>query len=191
MKKLIFALIAASTAMAAAQAQNMTPQRAYIGAGVASVESDYSIPGATNVTSSGYKGSGKVFGGVELDQTFGVEAGYTDFRKSRANYNRNNVNGVAITDGYGAYVAGKATMPLNERTGLYGKLGVAHTKREMTANTPGVARKLSDNAVYAGVGLQHAVNEQVSLIAEYERYGKKSDFGPKPDVLTIGAKYNF
>jgi OOP family OmpA-OmpF porin len=82
-------------------------------------------------------------------------------------------------------------MPLNERTGLYGKLGVAHTKREMTANTPGVARNLSDNAVYAGVGLQHAVNEQVSLIAEYERYGKKADFGPKPDVLTIGAKYNF
>ena len=191
MKKLIFALIAASTAMAAAQAQNMTPQRAYIGAGVASVESDYRISGASNVNSSGYKGSGKVFGGVELDQTFGVEAGYTDFRKSRANYTMNGTNGVAVADGYGAYLAGKATMPLNERTGLYGKLGVAHTKREMTANTPGVAGKLSDNAVYAGVGVQHTLNEQVSLIAEYERYGKKANFGPKPDVLTVGAKYNF
>ena len=191
MKKLIFALIAGSTAMAAAQAQNMTPQRAYIGAGVATVESEYSIPGASNVNSSGYKGSGKVFGGVELDQTFGVEAGYTDFRKSRANYTMNGVNGVAVADGYGAYLAGKATMPLNERTGLYGKLGVAHTKREMTANTPGVARKVSDNGVYAGVGVQHSLNEQVSLIAEYERYGKKKDFGARPDVLTIGAKYNF
>lgn len=191
MKKLIFALIAASTAMAAAQAQNMTPQRAYVGAGVSTVESDFRISGANNVSSSGYKGSGKLFGGVELDQTFGVEAGYTDFRKSRANYTMNGVNGVAEADGYGAYLAGKATMPLNERTGLYGKLGVAHTKREMTANTPGVARKVSDNGVYAGVGVQHTLNEQVSLIAEYERYGKKVNFGAKPDVLTVGAKYNF
>lgn len=191
MKKLIFALIAGTTAMAAAQAQNMTPQRAYIGAGVATVESDFRISGADNVNSSGWKGSGKLFGGVELDQTFGVEAGYTDFRKSRANYTANGANGVAIADGYGAYLAGKATMPLNEQTGIYGKLGVAHTKREMTANTPGIDRKFSDNAVYAGVGVQHALNQQVSLIAEYERYGKKSNFGAKPDVLTIGAKYNF
>jgi OOP family OmpA-OmpF porin len=191
MKKLIFALIAGSTAMAAAQAQNMTPQRAYVGAGVATVESDYRISGASNVENSGWKGSGKLFGGVELDQTFGVEAGYTDFRKSRASYTANGVNGVAEADGYGAYLAGKATMPINEQTGIYGKLGVAHTKREMTASTPGIARKVSDNGVYAGVGVQHALNQQVSLIAEYERYGKKSDFGAKPDVLTIGAKYNF
>lgn len=191
MKKLIFALIAGSTAMAAAQAQNMTPQRPYIGAGVSTVESDFRISGANNVESSGWKGSGKLFGGVEIDETFGVEAGYTDFRKSHANYTANGVNGVAEADGYGAYLAGKATMPLNEQTGIYGKLGVAHTKREMTATTPGIGRKASDNGVYAGIGVQHVLNPQVSLIAEYERYGKKTEFGAKPDVLTVGAKYNF
>ena len=190
MKKLIFALIAGTAAMAA-QAQTTSTLRPYVGAGVSTVESDYKLQGTTNVQNSGWKGSGKLFGGVELNDTVGVEAGYTDFRKSRATYTQNGVNGTAEADGYGAYLAGKATMPLNQQTALYGKLGVAHTKREMTANTPGIARKVSDNAVYAGVGVQHAVNEQVSLIAEYERYGKKADFGPKPDVLTIGAKYNF
>ena len=190
MKKLIFALIAGTATIAAAQAQTTAP-RAYVGAGVSTVKSDYRISGAENVNNSGWKGSGKLFGGVELDQTFGVEAGYTDFRKSRANYTYAGVNGTAEADGYGSYLAGKATMPVNEQTSVYGKLGVAHTKREMTSTTPGLARKVSDNGVYAGVGVQHALNQQVSLIAEYERYGKKADFGARPDVLTIGAKYNF
>lgn len=191
MKKLIFALIAGTAAMSAAHAQTTMSPRGYVGAGLATVENEHRIPGATGVEDSNYKSSGKIFGGVDINERFGVETGYTDFRTSRTNYTRNNVNGQAETDGYGAYVAGKATMPINDKTGVYGKLGVAHTKHEMNATTPGVARKVSDNGVYAGVGVQHAINEQVSLIAEYERYGKEKDFGAKPDVFTIGAKYKF
>jgi opacity protein-like surface antigen len=190
MKKLIFALIAGTAVMSAAQAQTTAP-RAYVGAGVASVDHDYRISGASGVDSDGYKASGKIFGGVELDQTFGVEAGYTDFRKSSANYNIGGVNGRAESDGYGTYLAGKATLPINQQTSLYGKLGVAYTKADMTSTTPGLNREESDTGVYGGVGVQYALNQQVSLIAEYERYGKKKDFGAKPDVFTIGAKYNF
>jgi len=191
MKKLIFALIAASAAMTAAQAQTTTAPRAYVGVGVASADHDYRISGAGNVDSDGYKASGKLFGGVELNQTFGVEAGYTDFRKSRATYSVNGVNGSLESEGYGAYVAGKATMPINEQAAVYGKLGVAHTRAKLHAVGTDLSMKDSDNGVYAGVGVQYNLNQQVSLIAEYERYGKKKDFGAKPDVLTIGAKYAF
>jgi OOP family OmpA-OmpF porin len=191
MKKLIFALIAGSAALSAAQAQTTTAPRAYVGVGVASADHDYRISGASGVDSDGYKASGKVFGGVEIDQTWAVEAGYTDFRKSRANYTLNGVNGSAESDGYGSYLAAKASLPLNQQTSLYGKLGVAHTKADMTSTTPGLSREISDNGVYGGVGVQYNLNQQVSLIAEYERYGKKKDFGAKPDVFTIGAKYNF
>jgi opacity protein-like surface antigen len=191
MKKLIFALIAGTTAMAAAQAQTTITPRPYVGVGVASADHDYRIGGATNVDSDGWKASGKLFGGVELNDTFGVEVGHTDFRKSRADYTVNGVNGTAESRGRGTYVAGKATMPINEQTAVYGKLGVAHTKNKLTSNTPGLARSVSDNEVYAGVGVQYALNQQVSLVGEYERYGKKKDFGAKPDVLTIGAKYSF
>lgn len=192
MKKLIFALIAGTAVMSAAQAQSTITPRGYVGAGLATMDNEHRVSGATvSGDDHAYKTSGKVFGGVELNQTFGVEAGYTDFRTLRTNYTQNGVPGRAETDGYGAYVAGKATMPINEKTGVYGKLGVAHTKNEMTANTPGIARKISDNGVYAGVGVQHAINEKVSVIAEYERYGKNKDFGAQPDVVTIGAKYAF
>lgn len=191
MKKLIFALIAGTAAMSAAQAQTTTSPRIYVGAGVSAAESEYRIPNASDVSSRGFKGSGKIFGGAEIDQTYAVEAGYTDFRKSRANYRVNGVPGVAEADGYGAYVAGKATMPVTDKVSAYAKLGVAHTKREMTSSTPGLGRKVSDNAAYGALGAQYAINQQVSLIAEYERFGKKADFGTKPDLWTIGAKYNF
>lgn len=187
MKKLIFALIAGTAAMTAAQAQTTDAPRAYIGAGVASVDHDF----AGSNDSDGWKAGGKLFGGVDFNQTFGLEAGYTDFRKSRANYSIGGLNGSAESDGYGAYVAGKATMPINEQTSLYGKLGVAHTKAKLRSAAVGLNHSESDNGVYAGVGVQYAINQQVSLLAEYERYGKKKDFGAKPDVLTIGAKYNF
>jgi OOP family OmpA-OmpF porin len=191
MKKLIFALIAGTAVMSAAQAQTTTSPRMYLGAGVSTAESEYRIPGSNDESSRGFKGSGKIFGGAEIDQTYGVEAGYTDFRKSRASYTVNGVPGRAEADGYGAYIAGKATMPVTDKASVYAKLGVAHTKREMTSPTPGVGRKVSDNAGYGALGAQYAINQQVSLIAEYERFGKKADFGTKPDLWTIGAKYNF
>ena len=41
------------------------------------------------------------------------------------------------------------------------------------------------------MGAQYQINQDVALVAEYERYGKSRDFGQKADVLTIGAKYSF
>lgn len=190
MKKLIFALIAGTTVMAAAQAQTTEP-RFYLGAGVSTVDHNYRISGANNVDSDGYKASGKLFGGVDIDQTWAVEAGYTDFRKSRANYTLNGVNSRVESDGYGTYLAAKASLPLNQQTSVYGKLGVAYTKADLRSNTPGLNGKDDDTGLYAGVGLQYNVSQNVSLLAEYERYGKKKDFGAKPDVFTIGAKYTF
>src|SRR5690606_8839579 len=81
MNKLIVALIASAVAMSAAQAQTTAP-RAYLGAGVASADHDFKRAGATSVDTEGYKASGKIFGGYEFNQTWGVEAGYTDFRKA-------------------------------------------------------------------------------------------------------------
>jgi opacity protein-like surface antigen len=192
MKKLIFALIASAAAMTAAQAQTTAP-RPYIGIGAATADHDYSLSGrgASNVNSDGYKTSAKIFGGVELDQRYGVEAGYTDFRKSDFSYTApNGAAGRGQSDGYGVYVAGKATAPINDQLSAYGKLGVAYSKRKLSSNT-GMNMENNDTGVYAGVGLQYNINQQVALTAEYERYGKSKDFGAKADVWTVGAKYSF
>ena len=185
MKKIIFALIAAATAMGSAQAAGP-----YVGVGVATADHT-AVPGTTNSSADGYKASGKVFGGYDIDQTWGVEAGYTDVRKSNYNYTLNNLPGHAESDGNSFYVAGKATAPINDQFSVFGKLGAARNKSTLSSATPAFNRSDSKTEVYAGVGLQYNINQKVALTAEYERYGKSKDFGAKADVLTVGAKYAF
>jgi opacity protein-like surface antigen len=189
MKKLIFALIAGATAMGAVHAQEGHP---YVGVGVATVDHTFDIGGATGVDTSGFKASGKIFGGYDIDKTWGVEAGYTDFRKSTSHFTFNNAPGTAETKGDAYYIAGKATAPINDQFSVFGKLGVEHSKSDLTSFTPGLAdRSDSDTGVYAGIGAQYNLSQQVALSLEYERYGKSRDFGAKPDVWTVAAKYSF
>ena len=191
MKKLIVALLAGAAAMSAAQAQTSTGgtlPRGYVGVGIATADHKDDF-GLNNFNSDGYKASAKIFGGYELNETWGVEAGYTDFRKSDISYNGGTTTLNGETKGYGVYVAAKATAPINDQFSAFGKLGVQHSNREL--NSPLVNLNDSDNGVYGAVGLQYNINQQVALTAEYERYGKSKSFGAKPDVWTIGARYNF
>ncbi|SFB73420.1 outer membrane beta-barrel protein [Massilia yuzhufengensis] len=190
MKKLIVALIASAAAMSAAQAQTTAP-RAYVGVGVASADHEFKRSGATNIDTEGYKASGKIFGGYDFNQTWGVEAGYTDFRKADVNYTTAGVNTRGETDGHSVYLAAKATMPVNEQFSVYTKLGAARNKSELVALNSAQNMSHSKTEAYGALGAQYNLNQNVSLIAEYERYGKSKDFGAKADVWTVGAKYAF
>ena len=183
MKKLIVALIASAAAMSAAQAQTIanTAPHAYVGVGVATADQE----SRGGLDGDGYKASGKIYGGYQLNQTWAAEAGYTDFRSADVN----TAAGRGDTKGYGYYIAGKATQPLNDQLSVYGKAGVQHSQREL--NVAGLNAKNSDTGLYGAVGLQYNINQQVALTAEYERYGKSKDFGAKADVWTVGAHYKF
>ncbi|QOY94630.1 porin family protein [Massilia sp. UMI-21] len=191
MNKLLVVLIASAAAMSAAQAQTTGAPRAYVGAGIASADHDFKMSGASNVDTEGYKASGKLFGGYEFDQTWGVEAGYTDFRKSDVNYSIGGVNNRGETDGHAYYLAAKATWPVNEQVSVYGKLGAARTKSELETLNAVQNMSRSKTEAYGALGAEYKLNQNVSLVGEYERYGKSKDFGAKADVFTIGAKYAF
>lgn len=187
MKKLIFALIAGATAMTAAQAQVSSP---YIGLGVASADHDFKIGAAGTSDSDGYKASGKIFGGFDVTPMFGVEAGYTDIRKADHTYTIGGVPGRATTEGSRSYLAAKATFPVNDAFSVYGKLGAGYSKTKLRATTL-PSDSDSDTEVYAGLGGQYKLSDQVALTLEYERYGKSKDFGVKADAITVGARYSF
>ena len=188
MKHLIIALIATATAVGSAQAAGP-----YVGVGIASADHGYTLSGTNNGSTDGYKASGKIFGGYDIDPMWGVEAGYTDFKKSSYQYTTAaNTAGRAESDGNSFYVAGKATAPINDQFSVFGKLGAARNKATLrSATTPAFNTSDSKTEVYAGVGLQYNLNQKVALTAEYERYGKSRDFGAKADVFTVGAKYAF
>jgi hypothetical protein len=188
MKKQIFALIAVASTMGAVHAQTPAP---YIGVGIASADHNYSISGASNVDSDGYKASGKLFGGVEFDKTWGLEAGYTRFGSASANYNIGSTTGSVNSKGHALYLAGKATMPINEQFSLYGKLGVARTKNEVHSTTVAYNYDDSKTEGYGALGAQYNLSKEVALSLELERYGKNKDNGAKANVVTVAARYNF
>ncbi len=192
MKKVIFTLIASAAAVGAAKAQTTSAGRPYIGVGVASAEHNYSLDGmgATNLNSDGWKASAKVFGGYDFTQNLGLEVGYTDLRSSDFSYTRDGKGVNGYSDGYGAYVAGKYNMPLNDQFSAYGKLGVAYSKRKVEAND-GQHIDYHDTGAYAALGVEYKLNQKVSFVGEYERYGKSKDYGAKPNVVTVGVKYSF
>lgn len=187
MYKLALAVSAIALAAGTAQAQTAplpsdAAPRAYVGLGAAI---------ADNHASGNVRASPKIFAGLDLDAHWGVEAGYVRFGKV------NDDDWIATAQfpsrsakGYSTYVAGKYTLPLNEQWSAYGKLGVQHSKRtEYVGGWEGSVEQ--DNGAYGAVGLQYALNPKLSLVGEYERYGKQKTMGAKADVLTVGLKYGF
>jgi OOP family OmpA-OmpF porin len=174
MKQLILALVASIAAVGAAQAQSTTSNppyaagftpHAYVGLGAAI---------ADEVWTGDYHVSPKLYGGYEFTPNWGVEAGYTQFHE-KSDYNSN-----------GSYIAGKYTVPIDERFSAFGKLGLQHSER-----TNWSRQTERDNGLYGGIGVQYALNRNLALTAEYERYGKDKRSGAKADVYTVGLKYGF
>lgn len=201
MKKIIFALVASAAALSgtAAYAQSNTQDAAgtgYIGAGVVGSRYDFDNAGAGSLSSdnkSGTKAAGKIYGGYNIDSTWAVEAGYTDFGKRSYNYTQGGAAGGINTDAHSYYVAGKGTWPVARDFALFGKLGVARNHNEVT--TTGIATAYgSENktALYASVGGEYAINKNVKVSLEYENYGKSDiDTGRKAGAVTAGLRYNF
>jgi hypothetical protein len=188
MKKLIIALIASAGAIGAVHAQTPTP---YIGVGVVAADHNYKISGGTVSNEDGYKAGAKIFGGVDFDKTWGLEAGYTKFGSADANYSIAGVPGSLTAKGNSLYLAGKATMPINEQFSMFAKLGVARNKTEVTSTLAALRRDDSKTEGYGALGAQFQLTKEVALTAEYERYGKKRDIGTKADAFTVAAKYSF
>ena len=191
MKKILFAMIASVTAVAGMSAAHA--DGAYVGAGVTVNRYNFDVPDATSAGNhSGYQAGGKIYAGYDIDKTWAVEGGYADFGSKDYNYITSAGGGGVKSDSHGYYLAGKATMPVSDKLGVFGKLGVARVNTGLTGT--GLSTGITgDNktGVYASVGAQYAINEKVSLTAELEHFGKSADQGNKATGLALGARYNF
>jgi OOP family OmpA-OmpF porin len=189
MKKILFTLIASTAALSGAS----HAQSAYVGAGAMASQYEFDVPNATSgANRSGTNAAGKIFAGYDFDKTWAIEGGYMDFGSRDYGYSTNNGSGNISTDSSAFYVAGKATMPINEQVSVFGKLGIIENRDKMRGT--GLSQDLRDDHktnLYASVGAQYAINQKVSLIAEVEHTGKSADQGRDGMGVSLGARYNF
>src|SRR5471032_297718 len=188
MKKILFALIASAATLAGTSAY-----AADFGDDAGS-RYKFDVPNAVSSSgNSGTKAGGKIYGGYNIDKTWAVEGGYTNFGKQDYDYTVNGAAGHVQSDAHSFYVAGKGTWPVNEQVALFGKLGVARNHNDVT--TTGIASVSGDankSALYASVGAEYAINKNVKVSLEYENYGKNNvDLGRKNSAITAGVRYNF
>jgi OmpA-OmpF porin, OOP family len=182
---------------------------AYVGAGLgygqlegATVGSP--VPGVTSSLSKGFV-AGRVFGGYNLSQNFGVEGGYSYLGREKYTFKNKQVSdtSVSVTNQLQDLdLVGKAYLPLsNSGFNLYALGGVAYVHSNVSGNASGKGYDVnfgsdSSNAVRPkyGVGVSYDVpNSQLTTSLELSRVqgqGSSSDF-PNADSALLTISYNF
>jgi OOP family OmpA-OmpF porin len=146
------------------EALRSTPQ-AYAGVGVSGV--DY-VGAAT-------KASPRVFGGVQFKKQLAVEGGAVDLK-----------------NGYGMYIAVKPSVPLSEKLSVYGKVGVAQTRRPaLPPPAPTALGKKTETGAYGAFGLQYSITPNAAVTVEVERLPKDKPSVLKPNVFTLALQFFF
>jgi OmpA-OmpF porin, OOP family len=133
----------------------------------------------------------KIYGGYQLTDTFGVQAGYTRLGSLNDTFTSNGVSVKQSVSGRSLYVAGTARYPVSESFALTGKLGVSFGKATGT-NVLTASDKLIGSKRYlmGGFGGEYRLNRSFALTADYEAYGKLSK-KTSADAFTLGARFSF
>jgi OOP family OmpA-OmpF porin len=190
MKKMILAAVALCCATSAMAGDT------YVGASVGRSKLSADLNGFA-VSQSSHDTAYKLFGGYQFTPNFGVEGGFADLGKLDVS---TSVAGSPFTGDAKArslYVAATGTLPLTDKFSVSGKLGLAETRTTISAHWAGfgdASESRHRGSLLAGVGASYALNEKVSLVAEYENFGKVAkDDGDhlKAEMVSVGVRMKF
>jgi OmpA-OmpF porin, OOP family len=164
----------------------------YIGAAFGAAFGNREIDDSNSSNDEHIGRSAKVYGGYQLTEHFGVQAGYVRLRE----VNQNSGSGATLVTqtatGRSAYVAGTARLPLGQSFALTGKVGVSFGKvTDASPSTPATTGPLgSRTSLLVGTGAEFVLNQNVSFSVELESYGKISN-QVKGNSLTVGTRFTF
>ncbi|WP_181373171.1 porin family protein [Massilia glaciei] len=174
-KNLLIALLAAASPLAAQAADNY--------AGISAGRTDHEL--SVGNLSVDDKGQGvKLFAGHQFDPMFGIEGGLAFLGEGKV--------GTLSAKPRALYVAATGNWPLSSQFSLTAKAGVTHNRTEFTYT--GGSDNDSANSVMLGFGAVFKINANVSLVAEYENFGKVAkddDVTLRSSMLSAGVRFNF
>jgi len=164
----------------------------YIGAALGAAFGNREIDDSNSSNDEHLGRSAKIYGGYQLTENFGVQAGYVRLHE----LNQNSGSGATLVKqtvtGHSTYVAGTARLPLGQSFALTGKLGVSFGKVTDASPSTAATNLLlgSKTSLLVGTGTEYVLNHNVSFSAELESYGKISN-QVKGNSLTVGTRFTF
>lgn len=119
----------------------------------------------------------KIFGGYQINRSFAVEFGYSDFGDVTVGNNGVNASAWELT--------GLGKFPLGNQFYVYGLAGLAKIKAETTVS----GLRVSDDSTELtfGFGLQYDFSPKVGGRLQWQRYDTSSEI----DVVSAGFLYKF
>ena len=164
----------------------------YIGAALGAAFGNREIDDSNSSNDEHLGRSAKIYGGYQLTENFGVQAGYVRLHE----INQNSGSGATLVTqtatGHSTFVAGTARLPLGQSFALTGKLGVSFGKVTDASPSTAATNLLlgSKTSLLVGTGAEYVLNRSVSFAVELESYGKISN-QVKGNSLTVGARFTF
>ncbi len=196
MKTVLFVSLLGAALIAPAHAQT-TPTTSFAQADVQGPYIGLGVTTSRNEIVSGTKYAAKLFGGYDINQTWGVEAGYTGqaafdnwLGHPSAGYSQH-FHGKAKS----FHVAAKASMPISQRVALISKLGVAHTRGEVAVRNSTLDLLYEEDkgrtGFYSSLGVKLLVTPAIALTLEVERNGRPSVAHERNEAVSLNASYSF
>jgi OmpA-OmpF porin, OOP family len=133
----------------------------------------------------------KVYGGYQINELFGVQAGYVRLGKLQDRFGTGSTTVAQAVSGRSLYVVGTGRLPLGDAFALTGKAGLSFGKTSGTNLLPAADSLLgAKRSLMLGVGAEVRFNRDVAVTVDYERYGKLSN-KVKADALFVGGRFSF
>jgi OOP family OmpA-OmpF porin len=164
---------------------------AYVGVNAGSTDQEMSMNGQSgSENSTGIK----VYGGYQFSPALGLEAGYVRFGEAT-----DSDEGFTIgAEPTAFYAALTGTMAVSPSLNVFGKLGVTKNDTDIFVAFEGnrVTDKKSVTTAVFGVGVQYKFSDTMSLVAEFENYGKVAKYEDeglslKASLMSVGLRVAF
>jgi OmpA-OmpF porin, OOP family len=185
---------AAAQQPAASPSSSLPSLQPYVGVSVGRSSFDIDTTGATraDTSSTGYK----LFGGVQFNQYFGLEAAAFDLGKTTGAVAIAGLGSVTVEGKVrGVSLAGTATLPLSDAAAVYAKAGIAYVEAKASANTAlgGASETDSSAQPLFGVGARWNFSDTLAARLEWERVRARflNDEKVNTDLISVGLQYRF